>query len=218
VSNLAVDIADCLELRYRSHDVSVRRQKMSRKRSLVRRINEARQSCLRLPTKPTPNKRKNMSSQIKPIPEGFHTLTAHLVVKGASQAIEFYKKAFGAEELGRLAGPNGNSVMHADLKIGDSHIFLVDEFPEIDCRGPESIGGTPVTIHMYVEDVDAAFDKAVAAGAKVQMPLADMFWGDRYGVVTDPFGHSWSLASHKEDLTREEIAKRAQAACAEAAS
>jgi PhnB protein len=159
-----------------------------------------------------------MSSQIKPIPEGFHTLTAHLVVKGASQAIEFYKKAFGAEEVGRLTGPNGNSVMHADLKIGDSHIFLVDEFPEIDCRGPESIGGTPVTIHMYVEDVDAAFDKAVAAGAKVQMPLADMFWGDRYGVVTDPFGHSWSLASHKEDLTREEIAKRAQAACAEAAS
>jgi PhnB protein len=159
-----------------------------------------------------------MTSQIKPIPDGFHTLTAHLIVKGASQAIEFYKKAFGAEELGRLTGPNGNSVMHADLKIGDSHIFLVDEFPEIDCRGPESIGGTPVTIHMYVEDVDAAFDKAVAAGAKVQMPLADMFWGDRYGVVTDPFGHSWSLASHKEDLTREEIAKRAQAACAEAAS
>jgi PhnB protein len=159
-----------------------------------------------------------MSSQIKPIPDGFHTLTAHLVVKGASQAIEFYKKAFGAEELGRLTGPNGNSVMHADLKIGDSHIFLVDEFPEMDCRGPESIGGTPVTIHMYVEDVDAAFAKAVTAGAKVQMPLADMFWGDRYGVVTDPFGHSWSLASHKEDLTQEEIAKRAQAACVEAAT
>ena len=159
-----------------------------------------------------------MSSQIKPIPDGFHTLTPHLVVKGASQAIEFYKKAFGAEELGRLTGPNGNSVMHADLKIGDSHIFLVDEFPEMDCRGPQSIGGTPVTIHMYVEDVDAAFDKAVAAGATEQMPVADMFWGDRYGVLTDPFGHSWSLASHKEDLTPEEIAKRAQAACVEAAT
>jgi PhnB protein len=152
-------------------------------------------------------------NRIKPIPNGFHTLTPHLVVKGASQAIEFYKKAFGAEELGRMAGPDGKSVMHADLKIGDSHVFLVDEFPEMDCRGPESIGGTPVTIHVYVEDVDAAFGKAVAAGAQVRMPLADMFWGDRYGVLTDPFGHSWSMASHKEDLTPEEIAKRAPAPC-----
>jgi PhnB protein len=152
-------------------------------------------------------------NRIKPIPNGFHTLTPHLVVKGASQAIEFYKRAFGAEELGRMAGPDGKSVMHADLKIGDSHVFLVDEFPEMDCRGPESIGGTPVTIHVYVEDVDAAFGKAVAAGAQVRMPLADMFWGDRYGVLTDPFGHSWSMASHKEDLTPEEIAKRAPAPC-----
>jgi PhnB protein len=152
-------------------------------------------------------------NRIKPIPNGFHTLTPHLVVKGASQAIEFYKKAFGAEELGRMAGPDGKSLMHADLKIGDSHVFLVDEFPEMDCRGPESIGGTPVTIHVYVEDVDAAFGKAVAAGAQVRMPLADMFWGDRYGVLTDPFGHSWSMASHKEDLTPEEIAKRAPAPC-----
>ena len=159
-----------------------------------------------------------MNNQSKPIPEGFHTLTPHLVVKGAGPAIEFYKKAFGAEELGRLNATDGQSVMHADLKIGDSHVFLVDEFPEMGCRGPESIGGTPVTIHMYVDDVDAAFGKAVAAGATVQMPLADMFWGDRYGVLTDPFGHSWSMASHKEDLTPEEIGKRAQAGCVGAAA
>ena len=154
-----------------------------------------------------------MSSRVKPIPSGFHTLTPHLVVKGASQAIEFYKKAFGAEELGRMPGPDGKSIMHADLKIGDSHVLLVDEFPEMGCRGPHSIGGTAVTIHMYVEDVDAAFDKAVAAGAQVRMPLADMFWGDRYGVLADPFGHAWSMATHKEDLTPEEIGKRAQTAC-----
>jgi PhnB protein len=158
-------------------------------------------------------KGKDMSSRIKPIPSGFHTLTPHLVVKGASKAIEFYKKAFGAEEITRAPGPDGKSLMHADLKIGDSHVFLVDEFPEMDCRGPQTVGGTPVTIHMYVEDVDAAFSKALAAGAQVKMPLSDMFWGDRYGVLVDPFGHSWSLATHKEDLTPEEIGKRAQAAC-----
>ena len=158
-----------------------------------------------------------MSSRINPIPSGFHTLTPHLVVKGASKAIEFYKKAFGAEEIRRVPGPDGKSVLHADLKIGDSHVFLVDEFPEMDCRGPQSIGGTPVTIHMFVEDVDAAFSKAVAAGAQVKMPLSDMFWGDRYGLLTDPFGHAWSMASHKEDLTPEEIGKRAQGACAGAA-
>ncbi|MEO8429356.1 MAG: VOC family protein [Verrucomicrobiota bacterium] len=154
-----------------------------------------------------------MNTRIKPIPSGFHTLTPYLVVKGASQAIEFYKKAFGAEEISRVPGPDGKSLMHADLKIGDSHFFLVDEFPEMDCRGPQSIGGTPVTIHMCVEDVDAAFGQAVAAGAQVRMPLADMFWGDRYGVLADPFGHAWSMATHKEDLTPEEIGKRVQAAC-----
>jgi len=154
-----------------------------------------------------------MTNQAKPIPGGFHTLTPHLVVKGASQAIDFYKKAFGAQEISRSPGPDGKTIMHADLKIGDSHLFLVDEFPQMGCRGPESIGATPVTLHMYVEDVDAAFGKAVAAGAQVRMPLADMFWGDRYGMLTDPFGHCWSLATHKEDLTPEEIRKRAQGAC-----
>src|SRR6266496_4173202 len=122
-----------------------------------------------------------MNSRVKPVPSGFHTLTPHLVIKGASQAIDFYKKAFGALEISRLTGPDGKSIMHADLKIGDSHVFLVDEFPQIGCRGPESIGGSPVTIHMYVEDVDTAFGQAVGAGAQVKMPLAGMFWGDRYG-------------------------------------
>ena len=156
--------------------------------------------------------KEKSANRIKAVPDGYHTLTPHLVVKGASQAVEFYKKAFGAEELGRMPGPDGKSLMHAELQIGDSRLFLVDEFPEMDCRGPQTIGGTPVTIHMYVEDVDTAFSKAVAAGAQVRMPLADMFWGDRYGVLADPFGHAWSLATHKEDLTPEEIAERAQAA------
>jgi len=159
-----------------------------------------------------------MKSRVKPIPSGFHTLTPHLVVKGAGKAIDFYKKAFGAEELVRMAAPDGKSILHADLKIGDSHVFLADEVPNMDCRGPESIGGTPVTIHMYVEDADATFGQALAAGAKVKMPLSDMFWGDRYGVLADPFGHAWSIATHKEDLTPQEIRKRAQAACSEAAT
>ena len=154
-----------------------------------------------------------MTSRVNPVPDGMHTLTPHLVVKGASKAIEFYKLAFDAEEVGRLPAPDGKSILHADLKIGDSHVLLVDEFPEMDCRGPESIGGTPVTIHMYVEDVDAAFGQAVAAGAKVRLPLADRFWGDRYGVLTDPFGHSWSLATRKEELSPQEIGTRAQTAC-----
>lgn len=153
-----------------------------------------------------------MTNRIKAVPEGFHTLTPHLIVKDASQAIEFYKKAFGAEELSRLPGPDGKSIMHAALKIGDSRLFLVDEFPQMGSRGPAAIGGTPVTVHVYVEDVDSVFNQAVAAGAKVRMPLDDMFWGDRYGQIIDPFGHQWSLAAHKEDLTPEEIAKRAQAA------
>jgi PhnB protein len=156
--------------------------------------------------------KEKMTNRIKAIPEGHHTLTPHLVVKGASQAIEFYKKAFGAEEITRVPGPDGKSLIHAAIKIGDSRLFLVDEFPEMGSRGPHSIGGTSVTIHVYVEDVDTVFNQAVTAGAQVRMPLADMFWGDRYGLVTDPFGHSWSLATHKEDLTPEEISKRAQAA------
>jgi PhnB protein len=153
-----------------------------------------------------------MTNRIKAVPEGYHTLTPHLVVKGATQAIEFYKNAFGAEEIIRLPGPDGQSIMHAELKIGDSRLFLVEEFPEMDSRAPQSLGGTPVTIHIYVEDADTVFNQAVAAGAQVRMPLEDAFWGDRYGQVTDPFGHRWSLATRKENLTPEEISQRAQAA------
>ena len=156
-----------------------------------------------------------MKSKTKAIPDGFNTLTPHLVVKGASKAIDFYKRAFGAEEIRRMPGPDGKSIMHAELKIGNSRLMLVDEFPEMNAHGPESIGGTPVTIHIYVEDADAAFSRAINAGAQVRMPLADMFWGDRYGALSDPFGHSWSIATHKEDLTPEEIQKRMQTAFSE---
>jgi PhnB protein len=157
-------------------------------------------------------RKEKMTHQIKPIPEGFHTITPHLVVKGASQAIEFYKKAFGAQELGRMPGPDGKSIMHAHLKIGDSHLFLNDEFPQMGCRGPEIGTRSPVAMHLYVEDVDSAFTTALAAGAQSIMAPEDMFWGDRYGKLVDPFGHEWSLATHKLELTPEEIRQGAQTA------
>jgi PhnB protein len=153
-----------------------------------------------------------MTHPIKAIPEGMHTITPHLVVKGASQAIEFYKKAFGAVELVRMSSPGGDSIMHAQLRIGDSPFFLVDEHPGMGSRGPEIGSGSPVTIHLYVEDVDSVFNAAVEAGAKPIMPPADMFWGDRWGKLVDPFGHEWSVATHKEDLTPEEVGQRAQTA------
>jgi PhnB protein len=155
-----------------------------------------------------------MTNQITAVPEGHHTLTPHLIVKGADKAIEFYKKVFGAEEITRLPGPDGKSIMHAALQIGDSRLFLVEEFPQMDSGGPLSIGGTPVAIHVYVEDADAVFNRALASGAQVRMPLENAFWGDRYGQFTDPFGHRWSVATRKEELTPEEIGKRAQAAFA----
>jgi uncharacterized glyoxalase superfamily protein PhnB len=155
-----------------------------------------------------------MTNQIKAVPEGHHTLTPHLIVKGADKAIEFYKKVFGAEEITRLPGPDGKSIMHAALQIGDSRLFLVEEFPQMGSGGPLSIGGTPVAIHVYVEDADAVFNRALASGAQVRMPLENAFWGDRYGQFTDPFGHRWSVATRKEELTPEEIGKRAQAAFA----
>lgn len=153
-----------------------------------------------------------MTHPIKAIPDGMHTITPHLVVKGASQAIDFYKKAFGAQEVVRMLWPDGDTIMHAQLRIGDSPLFLVEEMPEMGSHGPQSGGGTPVTIHLYVEDVDAAFNAALTAGAQQIMPPADMFWGDRWGKLVDPFGHEWSLATHKEDLTPEEVRTRAQSA------
>lgn len=148
----------------------------------------------------------------KPIPDGYTSITTHLIAKGAGQAIDFYKKAFGAEELMRIPGPDGKSVMHGEIKIGNSILMIADEFPDYGCVGPKTLGGSPVTIHLYVNDVDASYKRAVDAGATATMPVTDMFWGDRYGKVTDPFGHHWSIATHKEDVAPEECAKRMAAA------
>ncbi len=151
-----------------------------------------------------------MASRIKEIPKGFHTVTPYLTVSDSARAIDFYKRAFGAEELSRLDSPDGK-VAHAEIKIGDSIIMLSDEMPGWG-RSPQSLGGTAVDIFLYVPDVDRIFNQAVAAGAKIAMPVSDMFWGDRYGRLTDPFGHSWSLATHKEDVPADELRKRAEAA------
>ena len=151
-----------------------------------------------------------MTGKVKAVPDGFHTLTPHLVVRNAPQAIEFYQRAFGAEVRGLHHMPDGKTVMHALLKIGDSFLMLNDEFPSNKVLSPQSIGGTGTTIHVYAEDVDALFQQAVSAGATETMPLMDAFWGDRYGQLEDPFGHRWSLASHKEDLSPEELQKRGQ--------
>ncbi len=143
-------------------------------------------------------------SQVQAIPEGMHSLTPHLVCRGAAAAIEFYGRAFGAIELFRLPGPDGR-LIHACVRIGDSQLFLVDEMPEHGALGPQALNGTPVTLHLQVEDADAAFARAVQAGATVSMPLADMFWGDRYGQLVDPFGHHWSIATHVRDVRADEM-------------
>ena len=140
-----------------------------------------------------------MKSKVKPIPEGYHTVTPYLIVAGAAAALAFYKKAFGATESMRLTGPGGK-IGHAEIRIGDSHVMLADEVPEIGARGPRSFGGSPVTIFLYVEDVDATVDRAVAAGGKLVRPVKDQFYGDRSGGVEDPFGHVWYVATHIEDV------------------
>ncbi len=155
-----------------------------------------------------------MAGRPKPIPEGYHTITPHLTVRNASQAIEFYKRAFGAEELMRMYTPGKSTIMHAELRIGDSRIFLGDEWPERGCRSPQSLGGVCGSLFLYVEDVDTAFQRAVSAGAQVKMPVSDMFWGDRYGQVKDPFGHTWALGQHVEDVTPEELDRRGREAFA----
>jgi uncharacterized glyoxalase superfamily protein PhnB len=158
-----------------------------------------------------------MTTQVKPIPAGNHTITPMLTVRDVDKAIDFYKRALGADERMRLLGPDGKSIMHAEIKIGDSIIMLGEEQPAMGCRGPQSLGGTPISLYLYVEDGDHAFNRAVSAGAKAEMPVADMFWGDRCGQLTDPFGHKWWLATHKEDLSQEEIRKRAKDFCAKMA-
>lgn len=147
---------------------------------------------------------------VKPIPEGMHSVTPHLICAGAAAAIDFYKKAFGATETSRLPGPNGK-LMHASIRIGDSVVMLVDEMPEWGALGPKALKGSPVTIHLYVDDADAFCARAVAAGAKLTMPVADMFWGDRYGQLEDPCGHRWSVATHVRDMSSAEM-QRAMAA------
>ena len=148
-----------------------------------------------------------MTTPVRPIPEGYHSVTPYLCVNGAADAIEFYKTAFGAEELMRMSGPEGD-IRQAELQIGDSRIMLSDEVPEMNFRGPKTLGGTPVNMYLYVEDVDSVVARAVAGGAKILMAVADQFWGDRTGNFEDPFGHIWNVSTHKEDLSEDELQKR----------
>lgn len=149
----------------------------------------------------------------KPIPEGYHTLTPFLTVRDAERAIEFYKNAFGAESRGVMKGPDGK-VMHAELKIGDSILMMSDEFPDFGSVSPQALGGSPMGLHIYVPDVDASFERAVKAGAQVEMPVMEQFWGDRYGRLKDPFGHKWSIATHTKDLSMDEMKKGMEEAMA----
>lgn len=156
-----------------------------------------------------------MPNSVRPIPEGYHSVTPYITVNGAARAIDFYQRAFGAKEIMRMNGPDGK-VGHAELKIGDSIIMLADEMPGSGTRSPQSLHGTTAGIFLYVNGVDKVFDQAVAAGAKVETPLENMFWGDRYGKLMDPFGHSWSLATHIEDVAPQEMEKRMKEAMAKA--
>lgn len=151
-------------------------------------------------------------SEVQKIPSGFHTITPTIFVKGAAQAIEFYKQALGAEEISRHATPDGK-VMHGELQVGDSRLFICDEFPEWDALSPETRGGNTGAFYLYVENSDAAFDRAVSAGAKVIMPVSDTFWGDRVGAISDPYGHKWNFSTHVRDVTEEEMAAAAEQYC-----
>jgi PhnB protein len=144
----------------------------------------------------------------KPIPDGYSTVTPALTVTNGGEAIEFYKRALGAKELMRIPGPDGKHLMHAEIEVGNSRVMLADESPEMGCRAPASVGSVSSSLYVYVEDVDKAFRRAVEAGAKALMPPADMFWGDRFGQIEDPSGHRWGLATHKEDPSPEEMARR----------
>ncbi len=151
---------------------------------------------------------------VSPIPEGYHSVTPYLVIKNAAAAIEFYKKAFGAVELFRMPAP-GSKIRHAEIKIGDSPVMLADEYPDMGFKGPESFGGTPVSLMIYVDDVDNIYPQAIAAGGKELRPLQNQFYGDRSGTLIDPFGHVWTIGTHVEDISEEELAKRAEAAMKE---
>ena len=146
-----------------------------------------------------------MNAKVNYIPAGYHTVTPYLIVNGVARAIDFYKQAFGATEVVRIAGPGGK-IGHAEIKIGDSRIMLADEFPEMDARGPQTIGGTPVGLMLYFEDADAVTARAISAGAKVLRPVQDQFYGDRSGTIADPFGHKWTIATHTEDVPPDSLA------------
>ena len=148
-----------------------------------------------------------MAGKVKAVPEGYHTVTPYLIIDGAAAAIEFYRKAFGAVEVVRMPSPDGR-IGHAEIRIGDSHVMLADESPEMDARSPGTVGGSPVSIVLYVEDVDKVVARAVAAGAKIERPVEDKFYGDRMGGIEDPFGHRWYVGTHIEDVTPEEMKKR----------
>jgi len=150
-----------------------------------------------------------MAGKTNYVPAGYHTATPYLIIKEAGKAIDFYKSVFGASEVLRIPGPGGK-IGHAEIKIGDSHLMLADEHPEMGARSPQTIGGTPVSILLYFPDADAIFAKAVAAGSKVLKPMQDQFYGDRSGFLSDPFGHQWGIATHKEDISPEELKKRAE--------
>jgi PhnB protein len=152
-----------------------------------------------------------MTSSVRPVPEGYHSVTPYLAIDGAAGAIEFYKKAFGADEVMRMPAPGGK-VGHAEIEIGGSRIMLADEFPDMGFRSPKAIGGSPVSLHLYVEDVDVVAKRAVAAGAKQLRPVKDQFYGDRTGTFEDPYGHVWHIATHKEDLSPDELKRRADEA------
>ena len=152
-----------------------------------------------------------MASTVKGVPEGYSTVTPNVVIRDAAKAIDFYRRAFGAEEIMRMPGPDGTTIAHAEIRIGSSILMLSDEMPEMECRSPQSLGGSPVSFYVYVPDVDSFFKKAVTAGATEKMPVADMFWGDRVGGLTDPYGHKWTIATHTKDLTPEQIRKGAEA-------
>src|SRR5712671_5456462 len=155
-------------------------------------------------------KEYTMTTTVKPVPEGFHTVTPAIVVRDAAKAIDFYKKALGAQELMRMPGPDGK-IMHAELKIGDSIIFLNDEGPQmVHVKSPQTLGASTCILNVYVPNVDELFKQAIAAGGKEIMPVADQFWGDRYGTFVDPFGLNWGIATHKEDVSPQDMGKRAQ--------
>lgn len=152
-----------------------------------------------------------MTNKVKSVPEGYHTLTPYLTVRNAAAALDFYKRAFGADEVFRVTSPDGK-VGHAEIRVGNSPIMLSDEFPEMGAQSPETIGGSPVMLHLYVEDVDALVDRAVKAGGTLERPVADQFYGDRGGMITDPFGHKWWIATHVEDVPPDELERRSKAA------